>query len=504
MIAHARQLIKEKSISPTKLYSKCVQIAEATNHLNSYTSLNTYNEQSRELDLSSKSTFNRPLAGIPISIKDNFCTKGIKTTCSSKMLENFIPNYDATPVSKLKDAGALVMGKTNMDEFAMGSSSTTSFFGPTANFWPKGDNIKEDADWYMAGGSSTGSAVSVATGSSFASLGTDTGGSTRHPASLVGVVGFKPTYGLISRFGLIPLVHSLDVVSIIARTVADTKEVFHVIRGEDKNDLTSLDNNCIQDSVEKINSLQVVKVGVPFDFITKGNIEADVAKTFESTIKVLIECKSPKFEIVNVDLDYAHVASECYTVISSSEIASNMSCFDGVKYGYKTSLDNVDEFKLEEFYKANRDFGFGNEVKKRVLLGNYFLLKQNRDKYYSHALKVRRLIQDEFDKLFHDNNLNILMMPSTPTSSITHKDWSKKEAMNTLFYEDYFLIPFNLANLPAISLPVRGSNKLEMPVGIQLVANRYHDIDLLYISELFERQIIKNDKSIVRPMIDFL
>lgn len=443
----------------------------------------------RLLDTSDRNAIltKNPLFGIPISIKDNFCTESLLTTCGSKMLYNFVPPYTATAVDKLVNADCLMMGKTNMDEFAMGSSCTTSYYGPAANCWNSGENPSR---WFMAGGSSTGSAVSVASGACFASLGTDTGGSTRQPASLTGIVGFKPTYGLISRFGLVPLAHCLDVVSILTRCIDDARLIFDTVVGMDQNDLTSvkheteLKKNRFTNQANK----QIITVGIPDEFITKCDVSASVEDRFQESLELLSRNHSDNFEfkMKKLSLPNANLSTECYTIISSAEIASNMSCYDGIKFGYSTSPDGSKLFDRDQFYKANRDGGFGSEVKKRILLGNYFLLEGNREKYLVQALKLRRLIADEFQKAFTQDSVDIILMPSTPTTSVSHEEWLMKQNDNQLFREDYFLIPSNLANLPSISLPA-GLSGENLPIGLQVIANKFHDIDLLYLSEFIEK-----------------
>lgn len=447
------------------------------------------------------------LLGVPISVKDNFCTNQILTTCGSRMLQNFVPPYTATAVSKLLKSGCIMIGKTNMDEFAMGSSSTTSFYGPTANYlasnpfngsMPSKDN---SSDWYMAGGSSTGSAVSVASGTCFASLGTDTGGSTRQPASLTGVVGFKPTYGLISRFGLVPLAHCLDVVSILAKSVDDVHIVFDTVIGQDENDLTTVDHR--KELKQKrfngspSSGKTKIRIGVPEEFVVKGDMSEDVSKQFNNVLRHLSSCKignSFDVEVIKLSLPHSNLATECYTIISSAEIASNMSCYDGLKYGFSAQIDgNSKHFDRDEFFKANRNQGFGSEVKKRILLGNYFLLSGNREKYLVQAQKVRRIISDEFREAFFEDNVDVIIMPSTPTTSVSYEEWLQKHDDNKLFREDYYLIPANLANLPSISLPTGFSSK-GLPIGMQLISNTFHDLDLLSIAKMFEQEVFKDIK----------
>lgn len=506
---HTSLLRRETSV--TKVCQDSLRIVDETLNLNSFITVckDQALQRAQQLDQellanNGKSSKNNPLFGVPISIKDNFCTKNVLTTCGSRMLHNFIPPYDATVVSKLNQAGCIMIGKTNMDEFAMGSSCTTSYYGHAANFCKHnllaGKKASESnaTDWFMAGGSSTGSAVSVASGACFASIGTDTGGSTRQPASLNGIVGFKPTYGLISRFGLIPLAHCLDVVSILARSVDDTQLVFDAIVGQDENDLTTVDHETelissfnIGNSLDKTTT--TIRIGIPEEFINKGDISEEVSAQYYDILERISNNNiegNLKFEIVKLELPHSSLATECYTIISSAEIASNMSCYDGVKYGFSTNLDESQKFDRDQFYKSNRDEGLGAEVKKRILLGNYFLLENNRDRYLVQALKLRRLISEEFNRAFVENRVDVIMTPSTPTTSVSYAEWQQKRDYNKLFHEDYFLIPSNLANLPSISLPCGTSNK-GLPIGLQLVANKFHDLDLLSISKLFETCVLK-------------
>jgi aspartyl-tRNA(Asn)/glutamyl-tRNA(Gln) amidotransferase subunit A len=494
----------------TQLCNRAFDQIEATKNLNAFITTrreDAIKEASRldallkngSLTMNSSSLF-----GIPISVKDNFCTKQVLTTCGSKMLHNFIPPYDATVVTKLKQANCIITGKTNMDEFAMGSSCTTSYYKCAANYWNREllgelypSECSDPKRWFMAGGSSTGSAISVASSACFASIGTDTGGSTRQPASLTGIVGFKPTYGLISRFGLIPLAHCLDVVSILARNVDDTALVFEQLVGQDENDLTTVDHTkVLQSKYQSSDNLRDrrIRVGIPEEFVIKGQPSNDVTSHYDQTIRRLssdsMRENGVEFELVNINLPNAKFATECYTIISSAEIASNMSCYDGVKYGFAVSSDSAEKksFDRDGFFKANRDAGFGSEVKKRILLGNYFLLSGNREKYLHQAFRVRRLISEDFTGAFKSDNIDVILLPSTPTTSTTYCEWLAKQNDNKLFGEDYFLIPANLANVPSISLP-SGLSTNNLPVGLQLVADRFHDRDLLTISKYFERNV---------------
>lgn len=503
-----RSLLRGET-SVTQLYKDSLRSIELSKKLNPFITVCSESAAKRANDLDKllesgdrdAILTRNPLFGIPISLKDNFCTESLLTTCGSKMLSNFVPPYAATAATKLAEANCLVMGKTNMDEFAMGSSCTTSYYGASANCWNAGGLDTESpseshpSKWFMAGGSSTGSAVSVASGACFASLGTDTGGSTRQPASLTGIVGFKPTYGVVSRFGVIPLAHCLDVVSILTRCVEDVRFVFDAIVGMDENDLTSVDHRTeLRDNnyTDKTSD-RIVTIGVPEQFIAKCDLSSEVGESFQESLRLLSKNISDniEFKVRTLNLPNANLATECYTVISSTEIASNMSCYDGVKYGFSTSLDGLKEFDMDKFYRANRDAALGSEVKKRILLGNYFLLEGNRDKYLVQALKLRRIIAEEFQRAFvEDNGVDIIVMPSTPTTSVSHEEWLRKQDDNRLFREDYFLIPSNLANLPSISLPA-GLSSANLPIGLQVIANKFHDIDLLNISKTIEDVLMR-------------
>lgn len=557
-IRDVSKLLRQKEITATRLCQECLKIANNTKYLNAFITINNdlALNKAQTLDQHEASAKESLLRGIPIAIKDNFCTKNILTSCGSKMLANYYPPYDATIVDKLcNNFGAIMLGKTNLDEFAMGSSSVTSHYGPTANPWKsfgqphfktmaqlketKGKTIETspgdnqfDMDatekWYMAGGSSTGSAVAVATGSVFAAIGTDTGGSNRHPASMVGVIGFKPSYGIISRFGLIPLAHSLDTVSILARHVDDVEVIFEHIVGADENDLTSLNIdkaqmgvNCSQyqqyDFSEMLETGNLngrkIRIGIPDEFSRCGELSEEVSSLWDKTIKLIGRDFSTIFDIVPISTPNIVHSTECYTILSSCEVASNMSCYDGVRYGFSdrsalsTHNDNRDAFNRDDWYKLNRDQGFNSEVKKRILLGNYFLHGDNVQKYYFQALKVRQLVYQDFVRAFNHNSNNnnndnnnsdndnnrevdVILVPSTPTTATKNIEWLRKQDENKLFAEDYCLIPANLAGLPSIHLPVTIS-PAGLPIGLQLISGQFQDRKLLSISKLFERHIFE-------------
>ncbi|KAG9509769.1 Glutamyl-tRNA(Gln) amidotransferase subunit A, mitochondrial, partial [Fragariocoptes setiger] len=512
---HRRLLSRELTVS--QICDSSLNIAKQTKYLNAFVTLtaNEVRQRAKKCDqilssLDSKlySTLS-PLFGVPIAIKDNFCTRNIKTTCGSLMLSNYVPPYDATIVDRLfNQSNAIMIGKTNLDEFAMGSSSITSHYGPTANPWksfgqpnfkqPSSPNFAcppptprssfdfdQSSDWYMAGGSSTGSAVAVATGACLAAIGTDTGGSNRHPASMVGIVGFKPTYGMISRFGMIPLAHSLDTVSILSRYVADTELVFDTLMGVDSNDLTSQSAIVADQNTDTTTNRRVITIGIPRQFGHCDHLTDEVSSLWNDIADQL--SKHNRYRIVNVDMPNIVYASHCYAVLSCCEVASNMACYDGVKYGYSVRVDasakSQVKFDRDDWYRSNRDQGFGNEVKKRILCGNYFLHGNNRQHYYEQALKLRRLIADDFERVF--DSVDALLTPSTPSPAISHLEWTQKQTDNQLFHEDFCLIPSNLSHTPAISIPA-GTSQCGLPLSLQLIGRRNCDKTLLSMARDIE------------------
>ncbi|GBP93224.1 Glutamyl-tRNA(Gln) amidotransferase subunit A, mitochondrial [Eumeta japonica] len=341
-------------------------------------------ESEKHLDFEKKT---KPLNGVPIALKDNFCTKDITTTCASKMLENFVPTYDATVYRKLREAGACLIGKSNLDEFAMGSGTVDSIYGPTKNPW----GWESEHDWRISGGSSGGSAVSVTVGSSVAAIGSDTGGSTRNPAALCGIVGLKPTYGLVSRYGLIPLVNSMDVPGILTRNVDDATEILNAIAGPDDLDSTTIKKQFNKIKLNEDFSLKNVKVGIPKEYYCDGMSE-EIVTTWKYIANLL---ESEGFgQICKHALTSMSIA--VYSILNQCEVASNMARYDGLEYGLRTD----ENYSTEELYASSRSQGFNNVVRWRIFAGNYFLLSRNYDKYFMKALKLRRLIADDFKKFF--------------------------------------------------------------------------------------------------------
>lgn len=414
-----------------------------------------------------------PLAGVPVAVKDNICTKSVKTTCASKMLSNFTPPYHATVIERLNQAGAVLIGKVNMDEFAMGSTTETSFYGVTKNPW----NME-----HVPGGSSGGSAAVVAAEEAFYSLGTDTGGSIRQPSSFCGVTGIKPTYGTVSRYGLIAYASSLDQIGPIARTVSDCAAVLDLISGHDKMDSTSVNRMDYQYTSALVDDVKGMKIGIPRGYFGSG-LEPEVKRSVLAAADRLRE----KGAIVEeFDLPAVEYAIPAYYVIASAEASSNLSKFDGVKYGYRT-----EEFEgLQELYKKSRSEGFGNEVKRRMMIGSYVLSSGYYDAYYNKALKVKTIIKDGFDKIFA--NYDILLGPTSPSTAPKLGE-SLVDPLK-MYLGDIYTVAVNLAGLPAISLPC-GLDSKGLPIGLQLIGKHFGEKDIIRAAYSFEQT-----REYVRPV----
>ena len=403
------------------------------------------------------------LTGIPIAQKDIFCAEGWKTSCGSKMLDNFIAPYDSTVISKFNAVGAVNLGKTNMDEFAMGSSNETSFYGNVKNPW----DIKT-----VPGGSSGGSAAAVAGRLAPAATATDTGGSIRQPASLCGLTGLKPTYGLVSRYGMIAFASSLDQAGPMCHTAEDCAAMMNVMSGHDPKDSTSIQRakeNYLTGISDPIKGL---KIGVPKEFFSEG-LDPEVEKIIERGIN---EYKKLGAEIVEISLPNNHLSIPVYYVIAPAEASSNLSRYDGVRYGYRTK--EYDD--LMEMYCKTREEGFGEEVKRRIMIGTYVLSAGYYDAYYLKAQKIRRLISEDFKKAFE--NCDVILGPSAPSVAFPIGD--KKEDPLKMYMQDVYTISTNLAGLPGLSMPAGLMNNL--PVGIQLIGNYFSEAKLLNIANIFQ------------------
>ena len=403
------------------------------------------------------------LTGIPIAQKDIFCAEGWKTSCGSKMLDNFIAPYDSTVISKFNAVGAVNLGKTNMDEFAMGSSNETSFYGNVKNPW----DIKT-----VPGGSSGGSAAAVAGRLAPAATATDTGGSIRQPASLCGLTGLKPTYGLVSRYGMIAFASSLDQAGPMCHTAEDCAAMMNVMSGHDPKDSTSI-QRAKENYLTGINDpIKGLKIGIPKEFFSEG-LEPEVEKIIDQGIS---EYKKLGAEIVEISLPNNHLSIPVYYVIAPAEASSNLSRYDGVRYGYRTK--EYDD--LMEMYCKTREEGFGEEVKRRIMIGTYVLSAGYYDAYYLKAQKIRRLISEDFKKAFE--NCDVILGPSAPSVAFPIGD--KKEDPLKMYMQDVYTISTNLAGLPGLSMPAGLMN--ELPVGIQLIGNYFSEAKLLNIANIFQ------------------
>ena len=406
-------------------------------------------------------------AGIPIGIKDNMCTKGVKTTCSSKMLENFVAPYDATVVEKLNAEHLIDLGKLNMDEFAMGASTEYSAFKKTRNPW----NLNT-----VPGGSSGGSAAAVAAGMVPWALGSDTGGSIRQPASFCGVVGLKPTYGLVSRFGLVAFASSLDQIGPITKDVKDSAMLLNLIAGHDEKDTTS-ENIPKKDYTKALKGdVKGLKIGIPKQYYGEG-INPEVKEKLEEAIETY---KKLGAIVEEFSLDIADYALATYYIIACAEASSNLGRFDGIRYGYRTT--NYES--LKDIYKNSRSEGFGPEVKRRIILGTYVLSSGYYDAYYKKAQQVRTLVKKEFDEAF--NKYDILLTPTSPT--VAFEIGTKSSNPLEMYLADICTVPVNIAGLPGISVPC-GVDSKGMPIGMQLIGNRFEEEKILNAAYTFEQEI---------------
>jgi len=470
-----------------KIYSKKSSVKELVNEIylkidskdpviNSYicTTKESALRQAENIDnLIQNSESLPPLAGMPIAIKDNICTKGVATTCASKMLTNFTAPYESTVSSKLWTSGGICLGKTNLDEFAMGSSTETSFFGVTSNPW----DIKR-----VPGGSSGGSAASVAAGLCSAAIGSDTGGSIRQPASFCGVVGLKPTYGRVSRWGLVAFASSLDQIGPITNTVSDAAEILYSISGKDPFDSTCLDKP-VPDYLKDLNkSIKNLKIGIIKECFEHPGLNREVK---ESVLSGVERFKSLGAEIIEVDCPRFNDGIATYYVIAPSEASANLARYDGVKYGYRSDEGS----NLLDMTSKSRAEGFGDEVQRRILIGTYALSAGYSDAYYKKAQKVRTLIRKDFDNAF--KKVDILLTPTCPTTAFLKGDFANDPL--SMYLSDLLTVPANLAGLPAISIPC-GFDTKGLPIGLQLIGNVLEEDRILNAANIFEidAQVIKN------------
>lgn len=406
-----------------------------------------------------------PLAGIPLAIKDVICTKGVRTTCGSRILENFVPPYDATVMELLKKEKVVVIGKTNMDEFAMGSSTENSAFGPTHNPW----DLER-----VPGGSSGGSAAAVAAGECIAALGSDTGGSIRQPAALCGIVGMKPTYGRVSRFGLVAFASSLDQIGPMTKDVEDCAVLMNAICAYDPRDSTSVPRET-PDYTRALNQeIKDVRIGVPREYFPQG-IDAEVEMAVKEAIRVLEDLGG---RAVDVSLPYTDYGVSAYYIIAPSEASSNLARYDGVRYGYRARGDDG----LVEMYKRTRSEGFGPEVTRRIMLGTFALSAGYYEAYYGKACQARTLMIKDFGEAF--KKCDVLVTPTSPTGAFRLGE--KVDDPLQMYLSDIFTIPVNLAGLPAISIPC-GFTKDGLPVGLQIIGRHFDEETVIRVAHAFER-----------------
>ena len=463
----ASEAIKSKEISSVELTNAYIEAIEKTSSLGAYLEI----VKDKALEMATVSDENiskgvsRPLEGLPIGVKDMFCTKDIKTTASSKILDNFYPTYESTVTQNLWNDGAVMLGKLSCDEFAMGSSNETAAKGNVINPWLKHKKMSP-------GGSSGGSAAAVAARSALAATGTDTGGSIRQPAAFCGITGLKPTYGRCSRWGIVAFSSSLDQAGPLTRTVSDAALMLNSMASYDKKDSTSANLN-MPDLMSYLgNSIKGKKIGIPKEY-TQDGISDDIVNFYQKSINWLKEAGA---EIIPVSLPHTKYALPVYYIIAPAEASSNLARYDGVRFGQRKESSSLDDM-----YETTRGEGFGDEVKRRIMIGTYVLSSGYYDAYYLKAQKVRRLIKEDFENVF--KKVDYILTPSTPTTSF---ELGKKQDPLTMYLNDIFTVPASLAGLPGISLPI-GLDKLGLPIGIQLIANSFDEPGLISTAHVLEK-----------------
>ena len=477
-ISQIKDSLRDKNISVEELYDEFL-IKAKSSKTNSFNLLLDKENNILSIKESQKRYENGnplPLDGIPLGIKDLFCTKGIRTTASSKILSNFTPNYESFVTQKLLDDGSIFIGKNNCDEFAMGSSNETSFFGPVKNPW-KNKNVPTDD--LVPGGSSGGSAAAVAEGTCVASMGTDTGGSIRQPASLCGIVGLKPTFGSCSRWGIVAFASSLDQAGPLTNSVEDAALILNSINKHDFNDSTS-SNHVREDYSIGINDKldQKIKIGIPSDYLK--DVSGDILSQIENTKKALIK---HNVEFVDVEFKTTEYALSTYYILAPAEASSNLARYDGIRYGVRE-----DGKSLDDIYLNSRTKGFGDEVTRRILIGAYVLSAGYYDAYYRQAQKVRRLIKNDFQRIFND--VDFILTPTTPNEAFKIGD---KLDPISMYKNDIYTVPTSLAGLPGISIP-SGLSTNGLPLGIQFIGNYFEEKKLLQIAALAEKELNFNEQ----------
>jgi len=463
------KLLNAGQISATELVQEMYKrIEEIDGEINAYITLCKEEalRQAGEVDEARKRGETlHPLAGIPIAIKDNICVRNYQTSCGSKILAGFKPPYDATVVERVKNAGMVILGKTNMDEFAMGSSNETSYYGIVRNPWNKEK---------IPGGSSGGSAAAVAAGEAILALGSDTGGSIRQPASLCGVVGLKPTYGRVSRYGLVAFASSLDQIGPITKDVEDAALLLQVIAGWDEHDSTSVPQE-VPDYIELIKrDIKGLKIGLPYEYFGEG-LDEEVREALEEAVRLL---EGMGAEVVWVHLPHTEYAIACYYIICTAEASSNLARYDGVQYGYRAKSDD-----MIQMYKRTRAEGFGAEVKRRIMLGTYVLSAGYYEAYYLKGMKVRTLIKEDFDKAFRE--VDCIITPTSPTPAFGIGE--KLDDPLKMYLSDIYTISANLAGIPAVSIPC-GFSKDGLPIGMQIMGKPFDEVTILQVGYAYQQE----------------
>ncbi len=458
--------IKKKELSSTEVTIAFIEKSKKSKKLNAYISENYENAIKKAKIFDQKPDFKKKLPGIPIAVKDLFCTKNIRTTAGSKILENFVPTYESTVTQNILDEGGIVIGKLNCDEFAMGSSNETSYFGNVQN--PVSENL-------VPGGSSGGSSSALAAKLTPATIGTDTGGSIRQPASFTGTVGLKPTYGSCSRYGIVAFASSLDQAGPMTHDVKDCSLMFEIMSTYDTKDSTSVDfkrENYLTNLNENIKGK---KIGIPKEYRVDG-MPKEIDELWEKGIKII---KENGGQIVEISLPNTNYALPTYYIVAPAEASSNLARYDGVKYGFRSKGEN-----LIDMYEKTRSEGFGDEVKRRIMIGTYVLSSGYYDAYYLKAQKVRRLIKNDFDEAY--KKVDAILTPSTPSSAF--KIGEKLNDPVSMYLNDIFTVPINLAGLPAISIPA-GHDKKGYPLGLQVIGKAFDEQSILNIAFALEKNI---------------
>ena len=461
------KLIKTKKISSLEITNHFIKNIEKGKTLNSFITTCFEKCKKKAKDFDAKKNFNGLLPGVPLAIKDLFCTDGVKTTAGSKILENFIPNYESTVTYNLWNEGSILLGKLNCDEFAMGSSNETSFFGKTIN--PVGKDL-------VPGGSSGGSASALAANLTPATIGTDTGGSIRQPASFTGTVGLKPTYGLCSRWGIVAFASSLDQAGPMTKNVEDCSLLLEAMSSYDPKDSTSINKKKENYSKNLSENIKGLKIGIPKEYRVK-DMPKEIEQLWEKGVDIL---KKSGAKIVDISLPHTKFALPTYYIVAPAEASSNLARYDGIKYGFRSNKSK----NLIEMYENTRGEGFGDEVKRRILIGTYVLSSGYYDAYYLKAQKVRKLIKNDFDECF--KGIDAILTPSTPSSAF--KVGEKNNDPISMYLNDIFTVPANLAGIPAISIPA-GQDNQGRPLGLQLISKALEEQKILNIAFAMEKKI---------------